>query len=192
MKPRIKICGLREPDMAQKAVELGAHMIGIICHPSSKRYVKPELAKEIAKAVTQAGAIPALVLVNQNADEIQSLCDDAGVNTVQLHGENARAAEMLLPDNLRRIYVLGVDEKGVVQQDARVANLKPLRDLLLYDNLQAGSGTSFNWDQFKPAYDLPFLFSGGLTSDNVSKAVKLFKPYGLDVSSCFESEPGKK
>ena len=117
MKTAIKICGLRDPKMAQKSVEWGAHYIGIICHPSSKRYVEPALGKQIAEAVKAAKGIPVAVFVDHDAEQMVSLCETMDIDTVQLAGSMARQTHARLPKQFRRIYVLPVNKNGVVQAD---------------------------------------------------------------------------
>ena len=53
----IKICGIRTSEMAYAAGLAGADFIGVVFHPQSRRYVSQELAREIATAAIEAGAI---------------------------------------------------------------------------------------------------------------------------------------
>ena len=194
MKTAIKICGLCDPDMAKKVVELGAHYIGIICYPGSKRYVKPELGRKIAKATQLAGGIPVAIFVDQDATQMLLLSEMMGVDTVQLAGSTARRMHAELPENFQRIYVLHVSQQGSVQidSDQGLSTLLFARDKIMYDGLQSGSGHTFTLHHFMNPYPMPFFLAGGLTAENVENAINTVHPDAVDVSSGVESAPGVK
>lgn len=193
-KTLIKICGVRDPNIASFAAQMGADFIGIILHPESKRYVELDQAIEIATAAKQAGAKPVGVFVNANAETILRICQIAQINIVQLHGDISRQQHHLLPSSFRRIYVRAVDQNGQIQNDIDegLNYLDEERDYLLFDNIQAGSGKIFNWANFSYMGNMPWFFSGGLTIDNVAHAIQQFRPTGVDVSSGVEITPGEK
>ncbi len=190
----IKICGIRDPNMATFAAQAGADFIGIVFHPASKRFVEIERATEIAAAAKQAGAQPVGVFVNTNADAILKLCQIARINIAQLHGDIARQQHHLLPPSFKRIYVRTVDQDGQIQNDKAdgLNYLDEDRDYLLFDNIRAGSGKTFEWSKFSYIVNIPWFFSGGLTIDNVGNAIQQFQPTAVDVSSGVEKLPGEK
>lgn len=191
---KIKICGVRDPETALFAAKSGANFIGIIFHPASVRNVDILQAEKIAAAAKQNGAIPVAVFVNTNADQILKICQIARINTVQLHGNISRQQHHLLPPDFSRIYVQTVNEQGDIQDDVDIGlkYLNAKRDYLLFDNIQAGSGTTFNWTNFSYQGTMPWFFSGGLTVDNVNDAIQRFHPTVVDVSSGVEKTPGEK
>lgn len=194
MKTAIKICGVRDPNIAKQAIELGARYIGIMCYKKSKRYVTPEQGKKIADIVKTAGGIPVAVFVDQEADEMLSLCETMGVEVAQLHGSPSRRTHSQLPETIQRIYVLPVNEKGVVQPDLDqgLSKLNVQRDYIMYDSLEGGSGRTFDLSKFSHPYSLPFFLAGGLTSDNVAEMIRSVHPNVVDVSSGVEITPGVK
>jgi phosphoribosylanthranilate isomerase len=188
----IKICGIRDPEMAAQAAIAGVDLIGIIFHPSSPRYVSLDQAAVISHAATKAGVVPVAVFVNNTNVEMCRICEATKIKTVQLHGTAARAHHHLLPDEYQRIYVQAVSNKGELQTDKGLLYLDPDRDLVLIDHVDPGQGNKINWLAFH--YDLPFpwLLAGGLTPSNVVAAINDLQPDGVDVSSGVESSKGNK
>ena len=190
----IKICGVRDPEIAKAAVEAGATHIGVMMYAGSKRYVDLEVAAKISQAVKSAGGVPVAVFVDATAEQMEAACEATGVETVQLHGTISRSAQHQLPNHYRRIYVLHVDADGVCLDDTDdgVAKLKADRDILLYDGVEGGSGRAFSLQSFKNCYDFPFLLAGGLRPETVAEAIKIVQPFGVDVSSGVENSLGGK
>ena len=193
-RPSIKICGIQTPTIASLAALAGADYIGIIFHPTSKRYVTPELAKDIATAARENGTTPVGVFVNHTAEEMDEICKTANLEVIQLHGEIAKKEHHLLLANYQRFYVLSVSLNGELQEDKEggLRYCDTARDSVLVDNAQAGSGKPFDWNKFH--YDQPFKMglAGGLNPDNVAEAIKTLNPEMVDVSSGVENQSGQK
>lgn len=188
----IKICGLKDPLLAKKAVEMGAHFIGIMMHKPSKRYVSLQQAKQIATQVKAANGIPVGVFVDTSVNEINNIAATCGFTAVQLHGKARRNHQHLNP-TLKRIYVATVNPDGSINIDEDdIQPLQKERDLLLFDNIEPGSGQLFEHENFSYTGDMPYLLAGGLTPNNVATVIKQIRPTGVDVSSGVESSPGKK
>jgi phosphoribosylanthranilate isomerase len=191
----IKICGIRCSDTAYDTACAGAQYIGIMLHPHSKRYVVPTTAALIAEATRQGGAIPVAVCVDHDAQQMNELCHQLNIDTVQLHGENARQQHHHLDQHIKRIYVLHVDASGnaVNHHDNAIQYLKSDRDLLLFDGLVGGSGQSIPLHNIPVlAGDFQYFIAGGLNHQNVQDIKMHCKPYGLDVSSGVENNKGLK
>lgn len=188
----IKICGIRDPGVAEQAANAGANLIGIIFHHLSPRYVSLDHASAIAMAANKAGALPVAVFVNHTDVEMNRICEATNIDIVQLHGETARAHHHLLPDKFQRIYVLSVSDNGELQKDDGLRYLDSNRDLVLIDHAEPGQGNSINRRGFR--YDLPFpwILAGGLSPSNVAATIKDLQPNGVDVSSGVESSKGNK
>lgn len=188
-KQLIKICGIRDPEIATQASLAGANLIGIIFHHLSPRFVTPTQATQIARATIKSGAIPVAVFVNQTANEMLNICETTKIKTVQLHGEIARAHHHLLPDEFQRIYVQTVPN---LKSDAGLQYLLPHRDFILIDHSDSGQGKKINWTTFRYEWPFRWLLAGGLTAINVPDAINLLQPDGVDVSSGVESTVGHK
>lgn len=194
MSVEIKICGIRDPDIAKAAVALGARYIGIVCYEGSKRHVTVELGTRIAKSTKEAGGIPVLVSVDANAKQMLQLCEAMNIDVVQLAGDVSRQSHQQLPKQIQRIYVLHVDESGLIQDDIDDGfdELDFSRDRILFDGIESGSGRRFDVNAFMNPYSVPFFLAGGLTPENVVDVVRTVQPNAVDVSTGVESAPGVK
>ena len=188
----IKICGIRDPEIATQAALAGVNFIGIVFHPLSPRYVSLGQAATISNAASNAGALPVAVFVNHSNIEMRRICEAADIQIIQLHGATARAHHHLLPNKYQRIYVKTLSDKGELQTDDGLRYLDPDRDFVLIDHAGPGQGNSINRLGFH--YDLPFpwILAGGLSPSNVVDAINDLQPDGVDVSSGVESSKGNK
>jgi len=187
----VKICGITDVETAEFAAKEGAAFIGLIFEPSSHRYVTPEEAKEIAAVAKRFGAIPVGVFTDHDAQEIQVIAKQVGLETLQLYGQKARAACSDLPAHYTRLFVLYVESNGKVQHED-LKDLNPKRDFLVYDGVVPGSGQTFNWENFQPEGSFRFFLAGGLNPDNVQLAIKMKHPAAVDVSTGVENPETKK
>ncbi len=188
----IKICGVRDAEIARISAEAGAHLIGIVFHAHSPRYVNIDQAIAISSAAKNAGALPVAVFVNQTDIDMRAICEAADIQIVQLHGTPARAHHHLLPDEYQRIYVLNVAENGELVTDKGLQYLNPERDMILIDHHDPGEGKMINFTGFNYPFQFPWLLAGGLTPDNVATMVDALQPHGVDVSSGVEVSKGQK
>ena len=109
---KVKICGMTHPDDAEYAARLGADYIGIIFADRSRRKVSLAVAKCIADVSKKAGAEPVGVFVDQTADQIASICEQTGINTVQLHGATSQQALHAILGHYSIIYAISVEKNG--------------------------------------------------------------------------------
>lgn len=191
----IKICGIRDAQIAQQAALSGVNFIGIVFHPGSKRYVVDlEQGRKISSAARAGGAIPVAVFVDHSAIDMRTICSATDIHCVQLHGCIARQQHYLLPENYQRIYVRSAQPCGDSHpdKDGGLRYCHAERDFILFDNEQAGSGKTFAWDRSHYCNDFRLFLAGGLTADNVGLAITQFKPAAVDVSSGVENQFGDK
>lgn len=174
---KIKICGITHPDDAAQAVLCGANYIGVVFSKSSKRNVSVQMAKDIVKVTKHKGAIPVGVFVDQDENEIISICEQTGIECAQLHGETARQALPIVQSLYTIIYAM--PSKTICQLPPSI--------IPLYDSSKGGSGTTFNWHSFS-APKREWFLAGGLTINNIREAIILLNPSGVDVSSGVEGK----
>ena len=190
MSVKIKICGITRAADAAVAIEAGAHAVGFMFFKDSKRHISFGAAKEIIRDlppfVSKVG-----VFVNSKAEEVRRAVEATGIDTLQFHGEEA--PEACRGFGLKTIKAFRVQGKDMLA-------LMPRYDVdaWLLDSFVAGArggtGKTFDWDLAVHARSLgtPIMLAGGLTPQNVRRAVEHVQPYAVDVSSGVESSPGKK
>lgn len=188
---KIKICGITNKIDALAAAELCVDMLGFVFYKKSKRYVSPAMAEDIINelppSISKVG-----VFVDENADEVIRIAEDAGLDMLQFHGSETPVYCDLFRDRYKVIKAFRLKTKD----DLRKVNSYNT-DYYLFDTHDdgcvGGTGRSFDWGILKDFEILrPVILSGGLTPENVGRAIKEIVPYGVDVSSGVESAPGKK
>lgn len=201
-RTRIKICGVRDAEIALAAAAAGADAIGLVFVPGSPREVSPQQARQIVEALP-AFVEPVGLFVDVPADHIRRVCLEVGLRTIQLHGqETPQFAAGLSP--LRVIKAFAFQGEGLAEQLAPWSGPRNFAGLL-WDTpaegkeLPGGSGRTFDWKQLAdlqksgdlPAW-APLILAGGLHPGNVQQALALLVPYAVDVSSGVESTRGVK
>lgn len=193
-KTCVKVCGITEPNMAKEAALAGATFIGLVFHPDSKRHIEDlTLAKQIVKGTHAHGARAVGVFVNQTADDINAICEQTGINLVQLHGDIARKGIASINKTINKIYVIPVNAQGNYQLQADQLNLlDSSSDYLLFDYKTPGTGTKFDHNNFSYAGNFDYFIAGGLCPNNVADCIDLLNPFAVDVSSGVEDKSGSK
>ncbi|UBU17745.1 phosphoribosylanthranilate isomerase [Nonomuraea gerenzanensis] len=179
----VKICGLREPGHVATAVAAGADAIGFVMTRSPRR-VTPELAAELAAQVP-GHVLTVGVFRGEDPETVRAAALASGVRAVQLHGKHPHGDFTALKD-LGVTLIRAVD----AQADLRCGAYD--EDLLLVDAPHAGSGQAWDWAAVRGRASGRWLLAGGLTPGNVREAIEAAGPWGVDVSSGLESEPGVK
>jgi phosphoribosylanthranilate isomerase len=194
----IKICGLKTPDALDAALAGGASHVGFIFFARSPRNVEPETAaalRQAAKGSAQAVA----VTVDAEDAFLDAIVDAMAPDMLQLHGRESpeRVAEV------KARYRLPVMKAFAISEAADIARITPFRDVadrFLFDakppkgsELPGGNGVSFDW-RLLAGLDrsIGYMLSGGLNAANISEALQLANPPGIDISSGVESAPGVK
>lgn len=187
--PRVKICGITNLDDARHASACGADALGFVFYPGSPRCIDPDQARriiaELPPLVTTVG-----LFVNEHPVRIREMVEFCGLDTVQLHGDEDPLQCHYPPCRVIKALRLkpGMDDACLAAY--RVSAL--LLDAYVPD-VYGGTGHRCDWDQaagFAARHRI--LLAGGLTPDNVAAAVRQVRPYGVDVSSGVEKQPGQK
>ena len=187
---RIKICGIILREDALGACEAGADALGFIFWQGSKRYIDPDEAKKIVKAlppfVTTVG-----VFVDERHDKISEIIELVGLDVVQLHGTEPPEFCDTIPRPVIKAFRVTGEE--VVSELSRYNVSAYLLDTYR-EGVPGGTGKTFNWDLALEAKKSgkPIILSGGLHPGNVAEAIEKVRPYAVDVASGVEKEPGRK
>jgi phosphoribosylanthranilate isomerase len=195
MRTWIKICGTTSLEDALSSIAAGADALGFI-FAESKRRVSVEQAQaiisQLPREVEKIG-----VFMNNSAEEICSVVNAVELTGIQLHGEESPAAvyECLPPDrrdSMRKIKTIQVKTGHRLRLDH--VGGSNIVDTWLLDS-GAGSGQTFDWETARKQWverQWQFIVAGGLTPGNVGEAMRVFRPWGVDVVTGVERGPGRK
>ena len=214
----IKVCGMRDADNIREVSELDIDMMGFIFWKDSPRFVRmisshagiipdyseERLNKNSGKVVDDQHRIKRVgVFVDDMPQTIVTRIYNYELDYVQLHGEES----CIMIDNLRRtlepdirtgVKIIKTISVSSAEDIERTKEYEGCVDLFLFDTkcpTMGGSGDKFDWSVLS-AYkgNVPFLLSGGIGMDDVDKIKSFQHPQfaGVDVNSCFETEPGVK
>jgi phosphoribosylanthranilate isomerase len=190
MLTKIKICGIKTVNDAVAAMQAGADLIGYNFYPKSPRFVEVGVCRNIMSVVRSYGRVTCVgVFVNATVGEIRATLETCGLSLAQLHGDET--ADMLHELDGKGFKAF----RGVPENVNDFARQKAPAFLLdaSVKGVYGGSGVTADWSMATElAKTYPLLLAGGLTTENVADAVRQVKPWGVDVASGVESEPGKK
>jgi phosphoribosylanthranilate isomerase len=191
-RTNIKICGVTNPEDRDLAIDAGADAVGFVSSVSIKtpREIAPETAADLARTLPPFVS-SVLVTMPDGVHNALSLIEQVRPDTVQIHG--------LTPDaigDLSRATNASVIP-AVTAADA--PRYEAVADALLVDSLDensaGGTGSTHDWDRTRDLvaeFDTPVMLAGGLTPENVARAVDVVRPYAVDVASGVECRGGKK
>ena len=207
VRTRIKVCGLTRIADAEAAVMHGADALGLIFWKPSPRYIDPLAARPL---VSCAGPFVATVgvFVNPTRDEVLRAIEQAGISTLQFHGEEDPDFCAGFQRPWIKAFKVGQPVSQVLPRKSASAPGGEQGDLLestlsyqaasawLFDAFDArlvgGTGEAFDWNLVPKNLARPLVLSGGLNVSNVGDAVRRLRPYAVDVSSGVELDKGIK
>ncbi|MHB1535637.1 MAG: phosphoribosylanthranilate isomerase [Acidimicrobiales bacterium] len=182
----VKICGTTSEDDALLAVALGADAIGFVFAPSP-RQIAPQQVADIVKRLPPE-IITVGVFRNEAPARVVAVVQAAGLRGAQLHGHENPTETRWVRERVPMVI------KAFPAGDARVGSAGGYgADAILLDAPSPGSGELFDWafaGEMPPGQRL--VIAGGLDPDNVAAAIERTHPWGVDVVSGVEREPGRK
>ena len=197
---RVKICGVRDVETAQFAVDAGADAIGLVFYPPSPRAVDVQISQKIVRALPTE-AMSVALFVNPTIEQVREVLREVNPSVLQFHGDESAefcsqfghpywkaarvsAATDLLKfgDQFRGADRLLLDAEAKSNHATNEAGAK----------LYGGSGELFDWQLIPSILTNSIVLSGGLTADNVGEAIRTVRPWAVDVSSGVESQRGIK
>lgn len=190
LRTRVKICGLTRREDAQIAAQLGADALGLVFYPKSPRHVSLEQAKAVIAGLPAFVTVTGL-FVDAAPDQVRAAREALRLDLLQFHGDEP-------PDYCRGFgapYLKAVRMREGVEISALARDYHDAAGLLLdawHPDEKGGTGLSFDWTRARKACGLPIVLAGGLTAGNVAQAIRVARPYAVDVSSGVEAKKGVK
>jgi phosphoribosylanthranilate isomerase len=190
----VKVCGITRIEDARAAVAAGADALGFNCVPGSKRQLDTFSIRSIVAQLRReapASTLYVAVVADLAVERALELLEELGVDRLQLHGDEAsRDVEALGARAFKAVRV-------ATAEDVAVAASFPGHPLLVDAKVAGqlgGTGHTIDWPLVEPlARARALLLAGGLTPDNVARAVRAVQPWGVDVASGVEgSDPRRK
>ena len=204
--PNVKICGLRTLSDATIAIQEGADFIGFVFVQNVTRQINVSTAKKIikqTKKLLQPDAQLKFVglFVNEQIDQINQIINECELDYVQLCGNETPTQWKSLNTNvIKQLKIpssiaeeLTIDEEMIIR-DAEMIYSSGAKILIDADvqGKHGGTGVLSDWDlASKISAKYPVILAGGLTPRNVSNAIQVVNPWGVDVSSGVESNSQK-
>jgi phosphoribosylanthranilate isomerase len=191
-KVKVKICGITNWTDARRAVEAGAQFLGFNFYRPSPRYIRPAAARRIIRRLPD-GITAVGVFVNESEANMLAIARRVGLDYLQLHGDEP-------PEQVARLKrEIPVIKAVRVRDSFRPKQLDSLgrASAILLDGFDArrhgGTGKTFNWNLARGSNGSRRIFlAGGLTPENVAEAIRVARPYAVDVCSGVEARPGRK
>ena len=189
---RVKICGITSASDAQAAVDAGANLLGFNFYPKSPRHIEEDKAAEIRRKLPKR--VEAVgIFVNRLPADVIALGSSLKLDAVQLHGDEP-------PETVAEIApVVPVIKAFRVEAEFPLTTLEEYSSAFafLFDaphtDQYGGTGRPTDWDVARRASAKHrIILAGGLKVENVAAAVRIVRPYGIDVASGVESRAGKK
>ena len=192
LKVKVKICGITNWPDARAAAAAGADFLGFNFFKGSPRYIAPEKAQAIIRKLPKEVAAVG-VFVNEDEKHLQEIATRAGLNCVQLHGEESPAAVARIAKAWPVIKAVRINGSFRRVQLARFEKASALLLDGFDGQKRGGTGKTFDWEVARTAKSFGQIFlAGGLTPENVAEAIHAAHPYAVDVCSGVERKPGKK
>ncbi|SIT98703.1 phosphoribosylanthranilate isomerase [Epilithonimonas bovis DSM 19482] len=198
-QPKLKVCGLTKLDQIQELISLDVDFMGFIFYEKSSRYALDHLSlKEIAEVphFKKVG-----VFVNENLEKIIEISGKAGLNFIQLHGDETSEyiAELTkqLNQEIKIIKVIRIGNQTSDELQKTINHQPSTVNYLLFDTDSkafGGTGQTFDWNILNNIdIPIPYFLSGGISLENVHQLSTInHQPTVLDINSKFETEPGIK
>jgi phosphoribosylanthranilate isomerase len=185
----IKVCGITSVEDALLALEAGADALGVNFVQSSKRCIDVTVGRAVREAVGDRAELVAVVADRSVAD-LAELRERTGIAWLQLHGsETPEALRAMSPHAYKAVRIAtaaDVDEARGFPGDRLLTDAKVTGEL-------GGTGHVFDWKLVAGlAGERPVVLAGGLTPENVAEAVRIARPFGVDVASGVEEKDPRR
>lgn len=191
---KVKICGITNLEDALISAKFGADALGFNFYGKSPRYVAPEKAREIIEQLPEE-ILKVGVFVNEDLEKIVEVAKTAKLDALQLHGEETPefASKLKQKTNLQIIKAFRVSPEFAPEDVLQYETDAILLDAYSPEE-HGGTGETFDWEIAKKVREIfPKMYlAGGISQDNIARAILEVKPFAIDSCSCLEVEKGEK
>lgn len=194
---RIKICGVTTPEDARFAAEAGADAVGLNFYPKSPRFVTPQQAATLVRALPPFTA-PVGVFVGMPLRQVCAVAFQLGLRGVQTYDDLPPTEDAFPFAHIPAFRISTAEQLTAIQQWVRseqAAGRGPAAVLVdaHVPGQVGGTGQTAPWELLVGIeFGAPLILAGGLTPENVAEAIERVRPWGVDVASGVESAPGQK
>lgn len=200
---QVKICGIQQLDDAVVAADAGADFIGLVFVPDRHRRLDTGAAQAIVEGLRGSSeTIPQVVglFADQPLEEVNGVIEECRLDLAQLCGRESIGYCSKVRCRVIKVVHVDAAQSGKTAVDALAQRIEEYRGAghlvtldRLVEGVQGGTGHSFDWSVAaqlaRRGYS--FLLAGGLSPENVARAVATVRPWGVDVSSGVETGPAK-
>ena len=196
MKIKIKICGVSDNYSMSVISNMNVDLVGLVFFEKSPRNISIEKAKSLLKYLGNTTKVVALT-VNANDQFLSSIVTNLSPDYLQLHGEESPYRCFEIKKKFKTKIIKAISAKSSKNLNFEIHKYKFITDKIIIDSpkdyLPGGNGKTFNWKFLKKEKkNINWLLAGGINLSNVSKAIKITKTKGLDISSGVEISKGVK
>ena len=199
-RTRLKICGITREQDLRAAVDAGADALGFVFYAKSPRYITPQRAGELCRALPPfVGAVA--LFVNPTLDEVREVAAHMPLGLIQFHGdetvEGCAAIAAAVQRPFVRAYRVRPDTAPSALLECELAYRAAsawFSGLLLdtWVDAYGGAGKVFDWSLIPKELAPRVVLSGGLSVQNATDAINRVRPFAVDVSSSVEEAKGIK
>jgi phosphoribosylanthranilate isomerase len=198
---KTKICGITNLEDARIAVAAGADALGFIFVENTPRFVTPEQVAPIVRALPPF-VTPVGVFWDHPRAHVKAVIETCRLRAVQFHGNES--GEELTGYDVPVIKTVKVKPPAEgqawfrphVESSLRIQHLRGCAAVLLDSDARWSEGEPrqpIEWEIARQySTGARVILSGGLTPDNVGRAIAVARPYAVDVNSGVETKPGRK
>src|SRR5579871_1604363 len=190
MRVRTKVCGMTRRDDVLAAAGLGVDAVGLVFYPKSPRNVSIEQAEALTADLPPFVTVTALFL-DPEAGKVREVLERVRIDVLQFHG--GEPADFCRSFGLP--YIKAVPMGGHADLPEYARRHAQASALLLDSHVagqKGGTGVSFDWSLVPRLDGTRIVLAGGLNRGNVATAIRMVRPYAVDVSSGVEEAPGIK
>lgn len=192
---KLKFCGFRQLSDVKKAKDLDIDAMGFIHFPKSKRFVDIQTIRQFTDVIPNDKE-KVVILVNPDYDVIDSLIEETGITSIQLHGEEPLATISYIRQKSKDINII----KALPAKDSEslltaIEYYKHVVDQFIIDTPSqnyGGTGKVYDWEILEVVNDIDYLIAGGINYENIQKIEKLSLQHsGYDIASGIETNNDK-